>query len=240
MSTDRLNQPTNDRLDSLYDERAAYPYDAPTEHRYATRAPRRPDPNYDMRYDARYDEYADPRYDAYGPVRYTEYPTARRTSPVLKGAVAGLFVAVALVVTFAFASGLGARVMNKVLPATTTATTTTQAGTTRSTSQQSTSGNQQMISGDDATSKAIWHVAGDNNVSNVGCQLITGGDAPHYEVTFHFDDADYTVEVDAYTGAIWSSAASFPESEPLLAPVEQNVEPEQEVVQAGGEEIWAD
>ena len=28
-------------------------------------------------------------------------------------------------------------------------------------------------------------------------------------VTFHFDDADYTVEVDAYTGEVWDSYATY-------------------------------
>ena len=66
-----------------------------------------------------------------------------------------------------------------------------------------------MISSDKASSIATAYVAPGNNVSNLSAQLVTGGDAPHYVVTFHFDDADYTVEVDAYTGEVWDSFATF-------------------------------
>ena len=76
--------------------------------------------------------------------------------------------------------------------------------------QQNTNGaTSDMISSDKASSIATSYVAGDSNVSNVSAQLVTGGDAPHYVVTFHFDDANYTVEVDAYTGSVWDSYATF-------------------------------
>ena len=82
----------------------------------------------------------------------------------------------------------------------------TNEGTSEQTSTNDTAG---MISSGEASNIAVNSVAYGNNVSNLSAQLVTGGDAPHYVVTFHFDDADYTVEVDAYTGEVWDSYATY-------------------------------
>ena len=77
---------------------------------------------------------------------------------------------------------------------------------TQTESQQQTSqGDGDMLSSDQAISIASGYVAGDNNVSGSSAQLVTGGDAPHYVVSFHYDDADYSVTLDAYSGEIWSA-----------------------------------
>lgn len=84
-----------------------------------------------------------------------------------------------------------------------------QSQQTTQTAPQATQSQDGMISSDAAIRAAVSYVAGDNNVSNTNAQLVIGGDAPHFVVTFHFDDADYTVEVDAYTGAVWSAVSTF-------------------------------
>ena len=89
----------------------------------------------------------------------------------------------------------------------------TQNGSKTNTTQQNqnntNAASEGMISSDKASSIATAYVAPGNNVSNLSAQLVTGGDAPHYVVTFHFDDADYTVEIDAYTGEVWDSFATY-------------------------------
>ncbi|MBO7674748.1 MAG: PepSY domain-containing protein [Atopobiaceae bacterium] len=84
-------------------------------------------------------------------------------------------------------------------------TTRTESTSTDAQAQSTTS----YISSDEAIQKAVAYAAGDNNVSNQSARLEVGGDAPHYVVTFHFDDADYTVEVDAVTGEVWSAVDSM-------------------------------
>jgi len=69
--------------------------------------------------------------------------------------------------------------------------------------------NDSYITSEEAIKTASAYIAGENNVSNAEAELVEGGDAPHYVVTFHFDDADYTVEVDALTGDVWSATDSY-------------------------------
>lgn len=71
--------------------------------------------------------------------------------------------------------------------------------------QQTSQADSDMLSSDQAISIATGYVAGDNNVSGTSASLVTGGDAPHYVVSFHYDDADYSVTLDAYSGEIWSA-----------------------------------
>lgn len=75
--------------------------------------------------------------------------------------------------------------------------------------QQTSQADSDMLSSDQAISIATGYVAGDNNVSGTSASLVTGGDAPHYVVSFHYDDADYSVTLDAYSGEIWSADQIF-------------------------------
>ena len=84
-----------------------------------------------------------------------------------------------------------------------------QSGTTQQQTSQTSQVDEDMLDSSQAASIASGYVAGDNNVSGTSAQLVTGGDAPHYVVSFHYDDADYTVTLDAYTGEIWSADQTF-------------------------------
>ena len=87
-------------------------------------------------------------------------------------------------------------------------TNSKQAGQQRADSkQQATASN--LISSDAAIKAAVSYVAGDNNVSNIGCELSSTGGEPRYIVTFHFDDADYIVKVGARNGSVWYATAVF-------------------------------
>ena len=66
-----------------------------------------------------------------------------------------------------------------------------------------------LISQQDAIAIATSYVAGDNNVSNVACELSSVSTEPRYVVTFHFDDADYLVKVGARDGSVWYATAIF-------------------------------
>ena len=169
-----------------------------------------------------YSEYAEPRY------RRDQYPEARRTSPAAKGAVVGVVVALAIVCAFAFGTGLFRRVANKVLPPSLIATTSTTRTTEAASQPANYADGGQMISSDDAIRAAANAAAGGNDVRNAMANLEVGGDAAHYVVTFDFDDAHYTVEVDAYTGDVWSVTPTFNDS---------TFEPELETAFADGDEI---
>ena len=47
----------------------------------------------------------------------------------------------------------------------------------------------------------------DTSVRDVQCTLETGGDAPHYVVSYTTDTAVYTVTIDAITGEVWDVSA---------------------------------
>ena len=47
----------------------------------------------------------------------------------------------------------------------------------------------------------------DTSVRDVHCTLETGGDAPHYVVSYTTDTAVYTVTIDAITGEVWDVSA---------------------------------
>ena len=93
------------------------------------------------------------------------------------------------------------------------ATATYNDGTTRSVTQSAdeanAAANNGLISSDQAIGIATSYVAGDNNVSNVGCDLTQGQTTTFYTVTFHFDDADYAVRVAAADGTVLSASQTY-------------------------------
>lgn len=66
-----------------------------------------------------------------------------------------------------------------------------------------------LISPEQATQIATSYIAGDNNVSDVSCDLPDGSSSPRYVVKYHYDDADYLVKVDARDGSVWYATAIY-------------------------------
>lgn len=69
--------------------------------------------------------------------------------------------------------------------------------------QQSNGNGSGFISADDAKSYAV-SALGLGLPETVTAELIQGGDAPHYEVVLKYGTEEHIIEVDAYTGDIWS------------------------------------
>ncbi len=169
--------------------------------------------------------------------RYGQQVEPERRPSFAAGAVVGILVTAAIVGAFVLGSGMFSRIVNKFVPANRPAAAQTQTQTQAQIQSQPNSEHQTyappeapnpMLTGDEAINCAVAHVAGANNVRNAGAQLVTGGDAPHYVVDFDFDDAHYTVTVDAYNGDVWDVQTSFNGGEDPSG--EQPVEEEESIV----------
>ena len=153
-------------------------------------------------------------------VRYDQMQYGRQVEPerrpsFVAGTLVGILVSAAIVGAFVLGSGMFSRIVNKIVPARQAVAMQTQSGSatqTGSTTQVTVPSEapDQMLSNDEAINCAVGHVAYGNDVRNAGAQLVVGGDAPHYVVDFDFDDAHYTVTVDAYSGDVWDVQTSYP------------------------------
>lgn len=83
-----------------------------------------------------------------------------------------------------------------------------------------------LISSEQAVRIATSYVAGNNNVSDVTCDLHKGSSAPRYEVKYHYDDADYLVKVDARDGSVWYATAIYNDGTTQDVTKPANSEPE--------------
>ncbi|MBR3159032.1 MAG: PepSY domain-containing protein [Atopobiaceae bacterium] len=160
----------------------------------------------------------------------------RRGSSTTKGVVIGVVATLAIVAAVAFGSGLVGRLFNRSAAAPqqqTTAQTTTQS-TSQAPAAPEAQAEEPMLSEQEAINCAVAEAADNNNVRNAWAELKVGGDAPHYVVQFDFDDAHYTVTVDAYSGDVWDVQDSYSGEQ---ASEEEEVQPVDEGADA---EAWAD